>query len=344
MKYIVYKTTNTVNGKIYIGIHKTEDPYNFDGYLGNGVMIHDKHTYIKCLTPFESAVNKYGVQSFSRETLFVYDTIEEALSKEREIVDEDFILRKDTYNITVGGGIPPVQVKIVYQYTMDGDYIKEWESITAASNYYKCSSMSIGSAVLDKTPSLGYLWSDVKCDKIDISQYKIDANKQKCFLYDKDGYFIDEFKSMKECSDYTGILRTTIGKGLKTGRMIHRKYYVLKYKTERYIPIVEEKYTIAYKYDMDGNYICPIYEFNYWINNSIRMNQSSKGFRYSLQKVDKLQFERKYIRKVGQYSLEGNLIKIYNSVIEAKKDFPSCTRALYANGKQASGFVWKFLD
>lgn len=34
MKYIVYQTINKINNKIYIGVHKTEDPDIFDGYLG----------------------------------------------------------------------------------------------------------------------------------------------------------------------------------------------------------------------------------------------------------------------------------------------------------------------
>ena len=44
MKYIVYLTKNLkscINGnyRIYIGVHKTEDPSIFDGYLGDGCYI-----------------------------------------------------------------------------------------------------------------------------------------------------------------------------------------------------------------------------------------------------------------------------------------------------------------
>ena len=39
MKYIVYCTTCTENGKIYIGVHKTENPDIFDGYIGNGIKV-----------------------------------------------------------------------------------------------------------------------------------------------------------------------------------------------------------------------------------------------------------------------------------------------------------------
>ena len=35
--YLVYKTTNLVNGKIYIGKHETNDIN--DGYLGSGNLI-----------------------------------------------------------------------------------------------------------------------------------------------------------------------------------------------------------------------------------------------------------------------------------------------------------------
>ena len=33
LKFIVYCTTNIVNNKIYIGVHKTENPDIFDGYI-----------------------------------------------------------------------------------------------------------------------------------------------------------------------------------------------------------------------------------------------------------------------------------------------------------------------
>ena len=36
LKYILYITINTINGKFYIGVHKT-NPEVFDGYIGNGI-------------------------------------------------------------------------------------------------------------------------------------------------------------------------------------------------------------------------------------------------------------------------------------------------------------------
>ena len=56
MKYIVYLTTNLksqINGinRIYVGVHKTEDPSIFDGYLGCGCYINQPSTYIYQKTP-----------------------------------------------------------------------------------------------------------------------------------------------------------------------------------------------------------------------------------------------------------------------------------------------------
>lgn len=38
-KFIVYLTINTGNKKGYVGVHGTETPNKFDGYLGNGDLI-----------------------------------------------------------------------------------------------------------------------------------------------------------------------------------------------------------------------------------------------------------------------------------------------------------------
>ena len=86
--HTVYRTTNTVNGKIYIGVHCTEDP--FDSYLGSGKLI-------------SAAIKKYGRAAFVKEVLFDFDTSEEMGAKEAELVDRKFVVRKDTYNLVPGG-------------------------------------------------------------------------------------------------------------------------------------------------------------------------------------------------------------------------------------------------
>ena len=138
MKYIIYLTTNKINNKIYIGFHETEDPTVFDGYLGNGVNVKHPKSYNNPKTPFQSAVKKYGINNFHRQTLHVFDDKDEALKMEEFLVDLDFISRTDTYNITIGGGLPPDLSKTIYQFDLDGNLIKEWKNQVEVCKFYKC--------------------------------------------------------------------------------------------------------------------------------------------------------------------------------------------------------------
>lgn len=86
--HVVYKTTNLINNKIYIGLHSTNKID--DNYLGSGWVL-------------KSAIKKYGKENFIKEILFTFKTRKEARVKESELVNECFCKRPDTYNLTVGG-------------------------------------------------------------------------------------------------------------------------------------------------------------------------------------------------------------------------------------------------
>ena len=73
IKYIVYKTTNLINNKIYIGVHRT----NIDRfYLYFGCGCYKKDQKKKVTTGFPAALRKYGWKNFKRETLFVFPDTE----------------------------------------------------------------------------------------------------------------------------------------------------------------------------------------------------------------------------------------------------------------------------
>lgn len=86
--YTVYKVTNKLNGKFYIGTHKTRQLD--DNYMGSG-------KYLK------RAIEKNGIENFTKEILFIYDNPEQMYAKEAEIVNEDFLAEENTYNLRVGG-------------------------------------------------------------------------------------------------------------------------------------------------------------------------------------------------------------------------------------------------
>jgi hypothetical protein len=89
MMYIVYKITNILNNYIYIGIHYTSNIN--DSYMGSG-------------TNIKKAIKEFGISNFNKEVLFIFDNKEDMILKEKELVNKEFILREDTYNISLGGG------------------------------------------------------------------------------------------------------------------------------------------------------------------------------------------------------------------------------------------------
>jgi len=137
----VYKTTNTLNGRYYIGVHVTDDPN--DGYLGSGKLI-------------IQAIKKYGKDSFVKEVLYVFDNVDEALNKESELITEELIESRRCYNITDGGGNPPTfigdnhpNVKFKYKDRVDiANLYNSGKTLSEIANEYNTSKTAI-SYVLD---------------------------------------------------------------------------------------------------------------------------------------------------------------------------------------------------
>lgn len=88
MLYTIYKITNIVNNKTYIGKHQTKNLD--DEYMGSGLLI-------------KSAIEKYGLENFTKEILFQFDNEKEMNAKEAEIVTEEFVQEKTNYNLCPGG-------------------------------------------------------------------------------------------------------------------------------------------------------------------------------------------------------------------------------------------------
>lgn len=86
--YYLYKITNLLNHKIYIGCHQTTNLN--DGYMGSG----------KALLLSQK---KYGIHNFSKEILEFFDDTETMLLAEKRIVTKEFIQEDNNYNLAEGG-------------------------------------------------------------------------------------------------------------------------------------------------------------------------------------------------------------------------------------------------
>lgn len=88
MKFYLYKITNLVNNKIYVGVHKTSNVT--DDYMGSGKVI-------------RRAIQKHGVENFRKDILEFFENQELMYAKEKEMVTDEFLERDDVYNIRRGG-------------------------------------------------------------------------------------------------------------------------------------------------------------------------------------------------------------------------------------------------
>lgn len=354
MKYIVYLTTNKINNKIYVGVHKTENPDIFDGYIGNSINVFNVNSELNNpKIPFHRAVKKYGYDAFVRDTIQVFDTEEEALDLEALIVDENFIAREDTYNITLGGGLPPLHNKTVYQYSLSGDFIKEWDSLTDAAYNYNTTGNLIGISANFKRTSVGYLWSFNKVDKLNIEEYNIYNPKIPIHLYDIDKNYVRSYKSMTECFKDLNVNLSTVQRAVKLGTCINDFYLSTILSSKFNTPTVPKPVGDIHQYNLDGSYVKSytnkeqLKNFKIGdINRSIKEQRTYKGYIWIRgEKLDSVPPKKvNRVRKIGQYTMDEELVRIFDTLREARLEFPNVSKVLRGVAKHCHNFKFKYIE
>jgi hypothetical protein len=87
--HFIYKTTNIITKKYYIGMHSSDNLV--DGYVGSGRRL-------------KYSINKYGKENHIREIIEFCKTREELKLREKEIVNLNEIANQECMNLKVGGG------------------------------------------------------------------------------------------------------------------------------------------------------------------------------------------------------------------------------------------------
>ena len=94
--HFIYKTTNLLSGKYYIGMHSTNNLK--DGYMGSGDLI-------------RKSIKKHGKENHKFEILEFCNSREELISKEKEVVNLQEIAKKECLNLKVGGNSWPLNME-----------------------------------------------------------------------------------------------------------------------------------------------------------------------------------------------------------------------------------------
>ena len=357
MKYIVYLTTNLINNKIYIGVHGTENPNEWDHYLGCAVFDNVPNSYNKRQTPFQCAVAKYGPKNFHRKTLRVFDNLQDALNLERWLVCPSFIERTDTYNITLGGGMPPTLEKHIYQYDLDGNFVKEWQSIISITTNFNCNKDRIRMVIDDKRSFEASYWTEEYYEKLDTKEYR-PSSRGSIRQYTTYGKFLKSFKNTTEAAKALDIDRSKITNAIY-GKYATSGFWFLKEgeTIESYLDGSIKNNPKIYQYDINGDFI-KVYE-NIKIlkkefkcnkkdlERAIKNNNELFNYYWSYSKYDNIlienpELEQKTPRKVYQFTLEGDFIREWDSITECRKQFPSVLQVCLGKRNHCHKFKFSF--
>lgn len=187
----VYKITNKVTGKIYIGITNQGS--------GTRYRHHWYEARIGDPCPIHKSMAKYGEENFTLEIIDFADTYEELKEKEKFYIKKfNSTDRSVGYNLTEGG---------------DGTFGR----LHSEETKEKIRQKALGRKASDETKKKMSISRKGKCsDKMKKHLLEISRRKsRKVYQYDKELNLINEYDSIIEAANNTGINRDTIRLQLK---------------------------------------------------------------------------------------------------------------------------------
>ena len=187
----VYKITNKVTNKVYIGITNQ----------GSGAR-YRHHWYESRIgepSPIHRSMAKYGEENFTLEIIDFADTYDELKEKEKYWIKQyNSIDRTIGYNLTEGG---------------DGTFGRKHSEETKE----KIRQKALGRKLSDETKKK---MSDIRRGKCSDKQKEHlrklqDKCKRRVYQYDKNGEFVAEYDSIIEAANANGLNKDTIRRQLK---------------------------------------------------------------------------------------------------------------------------------
>lgn len=314
---IIYKATNTVNQKVYIGLTtKTLEKRKKEHQLAS-------KGKKECFFYFQHALSKYGFDSFQWEVIDTAESKYELIEKEKLWITYFGSYGENGYNLTPGGELNEGRKKEVYDFDFDGNLIAIYESAQDAGKIYGCGSGIIGMVAKGKyihKKKHVLLFSD---EWISLKSMQEEVKKRKTLFLNLQPYYapkaviginkkleIIEFTSISNASDKTGVERKNIRLILNGKNRNHSEWRF--FKKEDFPKSPEQKKALLEKVKKQF------------------LNTKRSNYKES---------------KVFQYSLKGIFIKEYDSVFHAKEElgfkYPQqLIRCSNGYAYQALGSIW----
>lgn len=325
--YDVYKITNKVNNKVYIGI------------TSKGISARWKeHIYSAehgCPFKLHNAIRKYGKENFSIELIDFCNSWEELTEKEQYYISEYKSLQDEFgYNMTEGG---------------DGTFGRTHSEETKEKIRQKAIGREVTEATRLKLSEAGKVITEAR--EAYRNSGNIGSSRRKPVLqYTKDGYFIAEYCGVNEASRLTGIHVTTLSNALKNRNVIGSKVnpYIWVYKED--YPNVPETVP-ASLFAKDPDWRPTISEACRKADLESRKNRKVT----KKQKYIAIENGLKVAKAINQYDKDGNMIREYVSIIEASRESGCDRRGIQRqlqnpidpNNKRAwnnAKYIWKYKE
>ena len=184
------------------GIYCIENTKNHKKYIGQSIDIYQRWYAHKSKLNMnkhhshhlQQAWNKYGDNCF---IFYIIETCDESLLNEREIYwIKYYNTYFDGYNETFGGEGYARQTRKVYQYSLSGEFIKGWNSVSEIENKLGYNGFTIRNVCNcdERLSAYGYQWSYQKNDNI--GEYNSLTQKKTVYQYDKQGNLVNVYDTI----------------------------------------------------------------------------------------------------------------------------------------------------
>ena len=343
----IYKITNKINGKVYIGqtsrsIQKRWEQHVYESYMP--------------IEPYKSllhrAIKKYGEESFS---VIELENCKDEDLNDREIYWIDYYKSYDDgYNLDRGGG--------GWRKCDDNQISELWNDGYSAGE--------IADRLGVNRDTITNHIRNIGVSKEEVLKRGVQrANKSRVkpvYQYDIDGNYIGEYQSIKEAEEAIGgiKIKVTQVKYKLYGGYQWRRFKADKIDSVKDIKIQTRQPKEVHQYGIDGKYIQSFRgskdaaQYLHCSERSIRKVcdgdlLQTHGFQWRYEKLDKINpiYDGEKVitkpRAVYQYSLDGKYIQSFKSSNDAaislnETNSSKIRRVCREEVKQAYGFLWRY--